>query len=483
LKRSLKISKLMVTLWVRELKRILDSRIKIAAAVSILFGVISLAALGGYQITSLTLTSFLGGDAESLALLTLSMYLNASIFVSLFFIVFKAVTPDQDQLSIKLSWFPVTRFERNVGYFVPFISILLLLVLFILSIILIPAFLIQNVGLVFTITFFTGLLLQAFFTLSLMHLLYNLIHFLVTMLKLPFSKFFTLFLLIGTTAYYSLNTLSIQGMIQAFNDFDYHAFYLIAPLMFSVFGENTEINQLFLVSAFLIVAMASFASLFLVRAQMEKRGLKVLRFLPIPRKRLGALISKEIKSQWRSEENLINFALIVVLLLFANAQFNLWGNPIIMFALAAIVGIIALNSFGQDKKMISMYKIFGISPHTTAVAKMAGLILLSLTQFLFFSAIALSNPLHSWWQLLIILINSTALFYLAGTILPVDRNSPHTGLLSFLLLVLLVFPLSLIANYLVGHTSQVVQIGTLIIGEGLLIAAIFASHQWRYNHE
>lgn len=473
----------MVTIWIRELGRILDSRIKIAAAVSILFGVISFAALGGYQITSVTLASFLGGDRQSLSLLTVSMYLNASIFVSLFFIVFKAVTPDQDQLSMKLSWFPVTRFERNVGYFIPFVGILLLLVLFILSIILLPAFILQKVGFGFILTFFTGLFLQAFFTLSIMHLLYNLIHFIVNMLKLPFGKFFSLFLLIAATVYYAINTLSIQSMLQTFSNFDYHAFYLMAPLMFSDIGAITPMDRLLLVSVFVTVTVASFASLFLVRVQMEKRGLKWLRFIPIPRNRWGALIAKEVKSQWRNEENIINFALILVLLLFTNAQFNLWGNPILMFALAAIVGIIALNSFGHDMKMISLYKIFDIRPHTTATAKMVGLIVLAVVQWLFFTALALSNPFSNWWQLLLIIIHSTALFYLAGTIIPVDKNSPHTGLLSFLLLILLIFPIALIANYLMGHASQTVKIGMLVVGELLLLFAIFASHQWRYNHE
>ncbi|MDR6226130.1 hypothetical protein [Desmospora profundinema] len=486
MKKSLKISKLMLKIWKREVGRILDTRIKVTAAAAVLFAMASLAALGGYQITSATLVSFLHGDTQNLTLLTVSMYLNASILVSLFFVVFKAITPDQDQLSVKLSWFPVTRFERNLGYFIPFVSIVLTLVLFIISIILLPAFIIQQVGWSFGFAFFAGLLLQAFFTLSLIQLLYNGIHFLMTTGKLPFGKFFTLFLVIVSIVYYAMETLSIEGMLETFTSFDYHAAYLVSPLMLLAIGELSamEVNLFLIFVIWIGVVVASFGSLFLVRVRTEKRSPKLLRLLPIPRAKFGALFVKEIKSQIRSEENLLNFFLVAVMVLFVNLQFDLWGNEILLWVLAAIVGMVAMNSFGHDKKMIALYKIFDVKPYTAATAKTMGLWILAAVQLLIFCALTLTIPASgSGWQIAWVAVNSTALFYLTGTLIPLDKNSPHIGLLSFLFLLILLVPMVFIGNYLTSHAPQAVQAGALITAELLLVAAIFASHHWRFNHE
>lgn len=471
----------------KQVLKILDTKIKLITAVIVLLCIFSIAAISGYQITSVGLASFLqGGDTRSITLLTISMYLNASLLTFIFFILFKSVTSDQDWLSAQLSWFPVTLFEKNLGYFIPFIGVVLLLVYFAMSIILVPAFIMQHVGLGFGTAFFFGLLLQTVFILCLIQLLYNIVHFFVSLCKLPFGKFFTLFLVILACIVYGLATFSIQSMIGAFITFDYNIAYFVSPLFLQIVGElsHMKVNILLVLGIYIITVLLSFFSLFLIRIRSEKRSPKLLRFIPMPSNKMSALIVKEIKTQCRNEENLLNFFLIAVFVLLLKLKFNFTGGTILVLTLAGITGMIALNSFGNDKKMFLAYKIYDIHSSAIAVAKYIGVCILAFIQFILFCTLILYIPsVNDIWTIIIVVINSTAVFYLNGTIIPLDKNNPYTGILSFSILICILIPITFVANYTMGHATEIVRTGVIIIAELFLAAAIVLSNKWRYRNE
>src|SRR5690554_7307617 len=104
----------MLKMWKKEIRKILNTKTKIAISIIISLFLLFITSLAGYELTSITLSSFLNGDTRSLTLLTVSMFLNASIFTIVFFILFKTVASDYDRLSIQLSWLPVKSFEKNL---------------------------------------------------------------------------------------------------------------------------------------------------------------------------------------------------------------------------------------------------------------------------------------------------------------------------------------------------------------------------------
>ena len=87
MKKSFIISNFMLKMWMKEILKILNTKTKQAVSVIVALFLIFIASLVGYQLTSLSLTSFFSGDPKSLTLLIVSMYFNASIFTMVLFIL------------------------------------------------------------------------------------------------------------------------------------------------------------------------------------------------------------------------------------------------------------------------------------------------------------------------------------------------------------------------------------------------------------
>ncbi|MEH6849888.1 hypothetical protein [Bacillus pseudomycoides] len=487
MKKSLIISSLMLKMWKKEIRKLLDTKMKVFIASVFTLSIISIAVFGGYQITSVSLQGFLNGDTRSITLLTVSMYLNASILTFVFFIFFKAMASDQDRLSIQLSWFPVNLFEKNLGYFIPFSSVILSLVFCMISIIMVPAFFTQKAGFIFSCAFLFGLLLQSFFVLCLMQFIYNISTFLVKICKLPFGKLLTLLLVILVCLIYGLESLSIKGMLNTFTVFDYNVTYFASPIFLGVIGELAymKVNIPIIIIGYIGVILLSFFSLFLINIKSEKRSLKLFRFLPIPQNKLGALIVKEVKSQCRNEENLLNSILIIILVILFKLKFNFQDNSVIIIALAGITGIIALNSFGNDKKMYLAYKTYNITSLKVLTGKFIGLCILSLIQLVIFCLLLLYTPdtFKESFQIILIVINSIAAFYLAGTIIPLDKNNPYAGILAFIFILCSLIPIVFIGNQIIGQTNEVLKFGSIILAEILLGIIIALTNRWRLKNE
>ncbi|MGE7924738.1 hypothetical protein ACQKND_16365 [Viridibacillus arvi] len=486
MKKSLVISNFMLKMWKKEILKILDTKTKLFIAIIVAISILSISIFAGYQITSVSLKSFLNGDTRSIVLLTVSMYLNASILTIVFFIVFKAVTSDQDRLSIQLSWFPINSYEKNLGYFILFSSVILSLVFIIISIIMVPAFITQGVGVAFSLAFLLGLFLQITFVLFLMQLIYNSLNYLVKVCKIPFTKLLTLFLVILLCLTYGLETLSIKGMLKTFTVFDYNITYFLSPVFLGMIGElkYMKVNVLLTLGGYIGTVILSYFSLFLINVRSENRSLKLLHFIPIPRNKLGALTIKEIKSQCRNEENLLNFLLIVMLVLLFNFKFTLNNDLLILIILAGMTGIVALNSFGNDKKMNIAYKLYGIMPSKIVISKFMGLCILAIVQLIFFCLLLLYVPeINNSLQIILITVNSVAVFYLAGIIVPLDKNNPYTGILAFIFLLSCLVPILFIGNYVIGQIGEIMRICIIVASDLLLGIVIILINRWRYNIE
>lgn len=192
-----------------------------------------------------------------------------------------------------------------------------------------------------------------------------------------------------------------------------------------------------------------------------------------------------MKSQVRNEENILNFLILLIVILFVRYQFGFRFEDEAFFVLCALAGLTAFNSFGNDKRMLGMYKTFGLRSWEVALYKFIGLLLVGVLQIVLFMLTTLTLPDQIWHALIgaAVLCNATALFYVVGILLPLDRNNPYTGIFSFGALILLMIPIVFIGNYVIGASSQALQWLLMAAFEGLLIFAIYKGFSWRYSHD
>ncbi|WP_144516524.1 hypothetical protein [Bacillus sp. WP8] len=484
--KSLTISKMMLKMWQQEMYKLFDTQTKRIIVVLFFLFAVTMGAIIGYSFTGVFMKAFLNGDERSLGLLVVSMAINASIFTSLLFVLIKVRTPEQDRFSMQLSWFPLSTFQKSFGYFIPMVTVVTGLVLFFIGILLLPNFIAQGIGNFFIFTFFLMVLLQSLFVLMLLQFIYNITYLLVLKLKLPLQKFAAIFVLLALVVAYGLTHFDISQIQQSYLQFDYHLMYFTAPFFLAAQGMSPEgVNYAILILFILLSAGGAFLSLAMMPIMAEKKALTFLHKLPFSSSKKWSLIVKEMKSQVRNEENILNFLILLIVILFVRYQFGFRFEEEAFFVLCALAGLTAFNSFGNDKRMLGMYKTFGLRSWEVALYKFIGLLLVGVLQIVLFMLTTLTLPDQIWHALIgaAVLCNATALFYIVGILLPLDRNNPYTGIFSFGALILLMIPIVFIGNYVIGASSQTLQWLLVAAFEGLLIFAIYKGFSWRYSHD
>lgn len=488
MKKSLEIFKLILRLWFRSIGKVLKTKVNIILVCALGGLLVFIAGLAGYKLTSTMLNSFINGDMRSLYLLAISMFLNSSIFVFMFFVFFKSITPEQNQFTIQLNWFPLKRYERNLGYHTPLIIIISFLVLFIDCIVLIPSFISSRLEIEIFIFFFVFLFLQILFISFCMNLLYNVFKFIVLKLKLPFQKFITLLIVMIISSYYMISNTSINGLMDSYMTFDYNLAYFMAPSFIKSVGKInfSDANILVIFSVFLLISLLYFLSMFLSEESQERTSSKALEFIPIPKKnKFFAIVVKEIKTQARSEENVLNFLIFVVIGLFLRFMVDISSfNSIIMLLLSGFCGMIALNSFGNDQRYYPVYKIFNLKSLQLMLSKTFAQIILAFSSFLFITVIVLNLQfdINSLEKNILVLANSTVLFYIMGLLLPVGYKNPYMGILSFSILIFVLLPIVFILSYILGDISKPVITVLTISAELVLCSALYFISNWRFRN-
>ncbi|MET1138600.1 hypothetical protein ABWW12_22210, partial [Bacillus subtilis] len=88
--------------------------------------------------------------------------------------------------------------------------------------------------------------------------------------------------------------------------------------------------------------------------------------------------------------------------------------------LGGVTGIIAFNSFGNDLRMMQMYKALHLKTATVLWSKYLGLCMLGLIQLFLFSVLTWTFPesFPVFLKTVAVILNSIAMFYLAGIIFP-----------------------------------------------------------------
>ncbi|WP_307893708.1 hypothetical protein [Bacillus swezeyi] len=483
--KSFEISKMMLKMWQKEMSKLFNTGTKRLLAALFLLLAVSMGAVIGYSFTGMFLSSFLNGDVRSLGLFVISMFMNASIFTFVLFILFKVRTPEQHSFSMQLSWFPLTAFQRSLGYYIPFAGAVSFLVLFIIFILLIPNFIATGVGIWFAFTFFALLFVQILFFFSLLNLVYNLVYITILKFGFPLQKFFSMFALVVLAVLYGMTSFDLAKIQNAYSSFDYNLTYFTAPLFLLLNGQAADAAIVPVVLILAAAIMASFLSLNFVPILTEKKSSKLFSFIKIPSSKLLSMMVKEIKIQARNEENILNFIFLLLALCFLKYRFQFGFTGESYLVLGGVTGIIAFNSFGNDQRMMPVYKALHLKLATVLWSKYLGLCVLGLLQLCLFSLLTWTFP-ESFPVLLktiAVMMNSIAMFYLAGIIFPLDRNNPYMGIFSFGMLLLFLIPLFFIGNYAIDKVTGNGLLFFIPCLELLLLLLLYGGFKWRYHYD
>ena len=134
--------------------------------------------------------------------------------------------------------------------------------------------------------------------------------------------------------------------------------------------------------------------------------------------------------------------------------------------------------------MNSSYKLFGMTPWKVAFSKLVGLSILSFIQLIVYCLILMYVPetITVSLQIILISINSIALFYVAGMLIPLDKNNPYTGILAFSFLLCMLVPIFFIGNYVMGQVDGMLKYLIIIVFELLLGTILILINRWRFNY-
>ncbi|KXZ20536.1 hypothetical protein AXI59_07565 [Bacillus nakamurai] len=483
--KSFEISKIMLKMWQKEIHKLLNTGTKKGLAILCLLLAISMGAIIGYSFTGIFLSLFLNGDVHSLGLFVVAMFMNTSIFTFVFFILFKVRTPEHHSFSMQLSWLPLTVFQRSLGYYIPFAGAVASLVLFIIFILLIPNFIASGVGIRFVFSFFVILFVQIIFFFSLLNLVYNLVYFIILKFGFPLQKFFSIFAVVVLATFYGITFFNITKIQHAYLTFDYNMTYFTAPLFLFLNGQKPDVSYLIVILVLIGTVVASFLSLNFVPILTEKKASKLFSFIKMPYSKPLSLMVKEIKSQARNEENILNFIFLLLVLCFLKYRFQISFSGESYLVLGGVTGMVAFNSFGNDQRMMPVYRALHLKMTTVLWSKYFGLCTLGILQLCLFSLLTSTFPesLLVFLKTLVVLLNSIAVFYLAGIIFPLDRNNPYMGIFSFGMLFLILIPLFFIGNYVVSEITKQGLLLFISLLEILLFLLLYVGFKWRYYYD
>ncbi|WZX99950.1 hypothetical protein NSQ26_11740 [Bacillus sp. FSL W7-1360] len=488
MKKSFKICKIVLKMWLKEFAKIINSYQKLILLIFFLGSIMFVGAYGSYQLTSPIMETFLQGNYESLTLLVFAALMNTSVISVALYIAFKTITPEQDRLSTQLNWFPLSKFDIQVGYYLPFVAMITFTTLLFTSIMMLPSLLVHGIDIGFIGWLYAVILLQTLMIVSLAHATYTILYVSMKKVGLPLPKSLSLFALTAICVILGLSLFDLNEITTAATNFDYKLFYLLAPLFLVVFDLMvTSPSMVFAVTSVLLFAVAiPFITMLLPYNQPEKRQVTLLSSVEGPKNKYLALMMKELKTAIRHEETISTFVMIVTLLLIAVISFEFTPTvyAILPYFLAALASLHALQSYGNDVHMFPLYRFYGLETRMVFGAKLSALVAVALFQLIVFFLFIVS-PYLTVNMLLIcvaVLLTASLILYAIGSIIPINKDNPLTGVFSFASLLVFVIPMFFIINTFFPDLSLGIKIGIIIVFESILLYLAFYVTKWRLHY-
>gem|GEM_PF-4296843 len=452
MKKSLMIFKIITQIWIKEINCLLYNRARKVVCISALGIIIFFAVISGYFLSNGVLELFLTGDNKAIYLLLISELVTASIFAFAFFVLIKCITPDENKLNKILSWLPIKVGYRQIGLNLPILFNITIGSLAFTYSLFLPSMFMNKISILIIFLFMVILMIQVLLILFILSSLYNFSIYIFAKMKIPFSKTLATSISILTCVYYLFQFLiGYTDMLINYRLFDYNPLTIAGALFLLFFnkGEFVSINYLYIVAFFVIVPIIFIGTLFLKSPINEKNALKVFRKIPFSNFKICNLIIKEIKIEFRNEENFLFILLIVIGSLVFRVFFGFTiASKYTCIYLSILSTVISLSSFGMEEHLIPFYRQLGINKYQYSITKVLGCIISSSILYLMLNIIMFSTQINisSFMLGFLMIISVDLILYLVGVIVPINGENAHLQGTSIFVVILGALPLAYIIS-------------------------------------
>lgn len=484
--KSLIICKLIFKIWQRSLAKILNTKSKVVGVISFLIFIIALSIIAGYCVVNPIIVMFVNGDTRSLYLLFSGILVNISVVTTALFVLVKSVIQERGEFEMQLNWFPLTTFQRNLGYKLPIFFVVFVSELFINTLLVVPSLVMNDLQVGFLLASILAFIIQITFVFFLNTIIYDFCIFIISMIGLPYRKLITLLILLMSVFYYFIENFSVEGILSSYTKFDYNILYLISGVLMKsvkVVAFNS-VSYLRISIYILITAFLALSTLFCYEKVQNNNSSKILKFLPMSKGFNRSLIIKEVKVQIRNEENYINIIIFLLLSILVRFKLgNLEPNIMIIGIVSLVSSMLALNSFGNENNYFIMYKANGVELLKVLISKALGLCIIGYGLFLLITIIILGINMDIY-QVLIsipIVISSIISLYILGILIPVDNKNPYMGVFAFFILFFTMIPIVVILNQIITTNMSLIIVAVVLTI--ILFAAFYLVAKWRIKYE
>jgi hypothetical protein len=449
-------------IWKKELKNIAHNtadKIKISLiALSIIFS----CGICGYMLSSQVLSLYLDSDSKALYMLLMSELVTISIITIMFFIITKALTPEQNVITKILICFPLKRIERKLGYVLPQIINIVICSFMFIFILYIPAMFVNKISLSIIIGFVICLILQSFIITLLIFSIFEILMFIASQINIPYYKNITTVVTILLVVMYCVNYMKkFSSLLKGYIDFKYNLANLMSPIIkfFNADLQIINVNYFIIVAITIFIIVMFILSISVCDSINETKPLKIFKFINFSKKLVLNLSIKELKILMRNETVILFDMLIYILAIVCRVKFNFTiSYKEVSIIIAVLSSFASVNSFGIEEKNIPLYKCMGITFKQFANSKILGNIESSLIKYLLLLIIFFDTKVDIVGVCIgfFAMIFSILTLYLIGTIAPINEDKPFTQGLVSMTIIICMIPVPYIMNKLLLLNESIV---------------------------
>jgi hypothetical protein len=476
LKKSLIIFNVTNKIWRNQIKHLLNTGTKKVLTALAGFTLLVIGMLSGYLLSNEILGLFLSGDDKSIYLLLVSESITISIIAFAIFVIVQFISPDDSTLSKILSWLPIKPFERKISRILPtFANITSCAMLFVVLLFM-PSMFVRGISLDNIGAFVLCLFLQVLFCIMMLMSIYNILHFIASIIKVPFARniAFTITVIISLIFFIEF-IFSFSDFLVGYEKFEYNPLTLAVPIYLLFYNKliNIDVNYWVFIAEIVGLIFVFVISILLQNSVKEKTALKVLRFVKFPRSKFVSLVCKEVKLQFRNEENFLLILLLILGSAVLRVKFGYTTETLMSSICIALLSTFSsLSSFGMEQKLIPLYKQMGVKSNFFSISKLVGCVFSSLVLYLSISAIMFSpiNMLNIAIGLGI-MICANIVLYFAGVVVPIGKENSYTQGLSIFSIILIAFP----AYYGINYITEYSKIAAFVIAIAIIIFLLLST--------
>lgn len=488
MKKSLILCKFVLKTWGKEFQRFINTMPKKIMFFAMGILIIGFGSFLGYQLTKEIIDNFFSQkNISSIKLLVITMSINVSVITASLFLVLKMITSEQNTYFKLISWLPFNRFEKNLGLFLPFFLAVETTVLFLVSILLIPAFIANSFGLYNTLIFLVSVQLQSILTITIINMVINIIQFILKKVRIPFEKTISITIVFFLVFYnlFKYNNINEIAANLGNSKIDFNIFNIFSVIALAGLNQMyLGVKELLLIFGLcLLIIMGICISILFTPKESDNNIQKPIKSIAFTNSVIINLSIKEYFIQIREKQNITSLLTLWALIIIIRTQTGTDFVNFITVGTAGLTGMIMFNAYSQCSNYIKLYKLYRISTLTLLIGKLLGGLFLQISIFLLFIYSTLTfADFFVYKYALIAIIVSNLFFFLIGIIAPPKESAPLVSSLVVIGAILVAIPLMFIGSFL----TQSLKVNYVVSGILLILFLLLSSYKllsWRCSNE